>query len=466
VGNGPPAIDWDYVHPKNLAPLPAWLLDALLKKGARAKPAGDDTPDTVIRQGKRDVTLTSMAGFMRQAGFSEGAILSALLLENEARCIPSLPADQVEKIAHSVARYDPDPYAHVTFRGVTPAGRPHANGEAAPATDPQTVEILRVPASALRRMEKADQWLWEGYIARQSAVLLSAYWKCGKTTLLAHLLRALGSGEEDFCGQPVAGARVVYVTEEHEGLWAGRRDAVGFGDWCEFVVRPFLQKPNNSQWLAFIVALSESLERRPADLVVFDPLVNLWPVREENSASEVQAALMPLRLLNDKNNAAVCLVHHLRKGDGLEATGSRGSGALSGWADTLIELRRYAPTDKKDRRRVLTAYGRYEDTADEADTVIELGEHGYTAHGTKGDSVVRDVLQTIRGLLPASPPGLTQKAILDVWPDERRPRTQRFTDALRHGEEVHLWARLGTGHKGDPFTYYAPPADSIPFPSY
>jgi hypothetical protein len=95
------------------APAPKWLLDLL----APGRPRESSTPlaeGELIPQGRRDDTLTSMAGTMRRRGFDEAAILAALKVTNE-RCDPPLPEDQVAKIARSVGRYAPDPLAGTTI---------------------------------------------------------------------------------------------------------------------------------------------------------------------------------------------------------------------------------------------------------------------------------------------------------------------------------------------------------------
>ena len=113
--------------------------------------------------------------------------------------------------------------------------------------------------------------------------------------------------------------------------------------------------------------------------MVFDPLTGLWCVKDENDSSQVIEAIMPIR--ESLGCAAGILSHHPRKGDGTEATASRGSGALTGWVDTILELRRFDPADKTSRRRVLTAYGR--DTDVQGEMVVELTGSGYVACGSR-----------------------------------------------------------------------------------
>jgi hypothetical protein len=110
------------------APAPAWLL-AALTAGPAPRPANGLAEGELIPEGRRDATLTSMAGSMRRRGFDEGAILAALRVTNE-RCDPPLPDDQVAKVARSVGRYAPDPLAGVTVHlGNGKAGEAEAEGE-------------------------------------------------------------------------------------------------------------------------------------------------------------------------------------------------------------------------------------------------------------------------------------------------------------------------------------------------
>ena len=105
---------WDeVVAPSKLemAELPTWLFDLI-----RDKPESRTSKKIVLPldenepfvSGTRNEILTSLAGTMRKRGMSEGAILSALITENDKKCIPPLPRDEVEKIAESVSRYKPD----------------------------------------------------------------------------------------------------------------------------------------------------------------------------------------------------------------------------------------------------------------------------------------------------------------------------------------------------------------------
>jgi hypothetical protein len=81
----------------------------------------------LILKGRRDNTLTSLAGTMRRRGMGEDEILAALRVTNSRRCDPPLDDDQVKKIAGSVAGYPPDPMAGVTIK----LSSPSTSGQAA-----------------------------------------------------------------------------------------------------------------------------------------------------------------------------------------------------------------------------------------------------------------------------------------------------------------------------------------------
>lgn len=89
-----------------LAEMPAWLIEAATKKAVKEY-AEVNTGANIIPKGKRDSTLASMAGSMRRRGMGEQAILTALMVENQERCEPPLPKDDIERIAGSISRYDP-----------------------------------------------------------------------------------------------------------------------------------------------------------------------------------------------------------------------------------------------------------------------------------------------------------------------------------------------------------------------
>lgn len=85
---------------------PRWLIEALRRPETSQTVSYSAIAD--IPQGKRNNTLTSMAGALRRRGLSEGAISAALKVENLQRCVPPLSDVDVERISRSIARYSPE----------------------------------------------------------------------------------------------------------------------------------------------------------------------------------------------------------------------------------------------------------------------------------------------------------------------------------------------------------------------
>src|SRR5262249_53297541 len=152
-----------------------------------------------------------------------------------------------------------------------------------------------------------------------------------------------------------------------------RRQKVGFGPSVAFQCRPFRGKPTAEQWLALIDRLAELHARCGVDLAVIDTLASFLPGRDESNAGLMLEALLPLQHLTERG-MAVLLMHHPRKGTPADAQAARGSGALSGCADIVIEMRHYTRAAEEDRRRVLHGYSRHEATP--RVRVIELNAEG------------------------------------------------------------------------------------------
>ncbi|QDT34005.1 bifunctional DNA primase/polymerase [Thalassoglobus polymorphus] len=109
-----PGMELD-VSPDQLPEPPAWLVAQL-----DGPPPGTPTsPDVAtgtglgnkIPSGQRNATLAKLGGAMRRVGMSQEEIVAALLRANADRCVPALTAREVERIAGSIARYEPDQIA-------------------------------------------------------------------------------------------------------------------------------------------------------------------------------------------------------------------------------------------------------------------------------------------------------------------------------------------------------------------
>jgi hypothetical protein len=296
--------------------------------------------------------------------------------------------------------------------------------------------------------EQGASWIWEGFLARGLFSDLYGLWKAGKSTVVGALLREMATGGE-LAGRPVARGRALVVSEETASKWARRAQELGIPmGHHDILARPFKRQPTWGEWTELITHVASLVKERGYSLVVFDALPNLWPVVKENEAGEVLAALRPLVGIAEAG-AAVLLVRHPRKSDGAEATAGRGSGAIDGFVDVIIEFRRFQPEDKDDRRRVFTVYSREEPF----EVVAEWDGHTYVALGSKGEVRRGERWETLLSVLPTEPPGFTCEEIRQAWPTEPRPALGVIKEDLLALLKAGKVERSGRGVRGDPFRW-------------
>jgi len=134
-------------HPDDvpLAELPAWLLGMLTTPLAASSLPVAYNPVEGIEPGRRNTELMRLGGSLRRAGGTEAAIRAALLAHNDDVCDPPLPQREVETIARSAARYEPE------------ADAPHL-------TDVGNAQrLVRAHGADLRFVKAWSQWLtWDG----------------------------------------------------------------------------------------------------------------------------------------------------------------------------------------------------------------------------------------------------------------------------------------------------------------
>lgn len=292
-------------------PLPAPLLALLAtveKRKAAAEPVG-----AVIPKGKRNDTLTSLAGTMRRRGLGADAIEAALQVENANRCQPPLGESDVEKIAASIGKKEP---------AKEPTGAPRYTGMGS-----NWAEMAKVIGRVA--------WTWETWLPKGMLTLIVGDSGEGKSSLL---LRIMACVLEGYCwpdGEPFRGD-------------------LGSVLWCESEAAQALNLERAREWelpLAKIqTALSDFMLEveldNDADLYAIDREARLPEVKMigvdslrgavggDENAGEISRVVQWLARLARDTNKPVLLVHHLRKrglfdlGDGITLERVRGSSAI------------------------------------------------------------------------------------------------------------------------------------------
>jgi hypothetical protein len=301
-------------------------------------------------------------------------------------------------------------------------------------------------------------WLWHGYLARGNVTLLTSQWKSGKTTLLSVLLSKMGSGGS-LAGLAVSRGKAVVLSEEGALHWHRRSLKAPFGPHVRWLCRTFRGKPRREDWLALIGFLDDLRARDGFDLLVIDPLASFLPGRTENGAGGMMDTLLPLQKLTAEG-VAVLVLHHPRKGETIAGQAARGSGALSGYVDFILEMSWHGEPGNADRRRRLVAYSRYEETP--ANLVIELAAEGgdYAGLGDSEREDFQDNWKELRLVLEFANDKLTAKGILNEWPtDCRPPDPATLWRWLRRAVGDGIILQNGTGRRNDPYKYWLPASE-------
>ena len=300
--------------------------------------------------------------------------------------------------------------------------------------------------------DPALSWLWDGYIAAGNMTLLTSLWKAGKTTLTAALLARLGTGGV-LAGRAVQPGRAVVISEESARQWAGRCDTLDMGEHVRFLCRPFRSLPRPEEWQSLLDHLLAIRQAAGLELLVIDPLAAILPPGA-NEPSVMQTALAGLSPLMNAG-VAVLVLHHPRKKASTAGSWARGSGALTGFADILLEMHYYSTADSDDRRRKLLGFSRH--TATPRRQVIELTPSGtdWLSHGDIEEEAYTHNGTVLRKVLAEAPEKWTRPEILAAWPaEEPAPSARTLLRWLERAVETGDVQRDHTGTSNDPYRYW------------
>jgi hypothetical protein len=331
------------------------------------------------------------------------------------------------------------------------------------------------PTKPLQPADLADlgppclSWLWHGFLAAQKVTALISPPKSGKTTLVSLVLtrvaQAGGDGSQ-LAGLPVRPGRALVVSEEAPADWAWRCRHLGIGQNVRFLCRPFQGAlPTDAQWQSLIAAVEELHRAQGLELVVIDPLATLLPSGAESCGPKLLACLLPLQKLASQG-PAVWLMHHPAKDKRADGQAARGSGALAGFADIVMELSHCRRARSRDRRRRICAYARYEETP--RHLIIELNPEG-TDYLVRTDATGTPLAQPwpeLHALLAGAQDRLTQEKILLHWPREEKPDRSTLARWLKRATQQGVVCCDGSGYRGDPFRYWLPGREPLLFPGW
>jgi hypothetical protein len=192
-------------------------------------------------------------------------------------------------------------------------------------------------------------------------------------------------------------------------------------------------------------------------LLVVDTVGTLLPGGAETNADCMVRSLAPLRRLAEQG-IAVWMMHHPHKGKSRAGQWSRGTGSLPGNVDIVLEMHTWRPDDLYDRRRVLRAHSRFDETPRRL--LIEWVPDGqdYRVLEEPPDEEFERGLAAIRVVLSDFEDPQTAPVILREWPPYSAPpsRATLHRWLARAVEQRLLCWEATTGR--NPYRYWLPEA--------
>ena len=320
------AYQWDLgadLEDPGINPAPEWLLGLVTRNGDPAQQstgAPSLTPGAPIAEGTRESTLVRIGAAMRHAGADYQEILTALDAANR-RCVPPLPAVDLERVARSVTRYEID----AVFE------RPGGGPPAAPATGgglqwgsentPPAFDFSQAVTSAelVRSMLTPPRFLIDKLIP-DGLTILAAPSKSYKSFFALSLALAT-IGQSDWCGAfPVEeqGPVVFFALESPFGQLHNRllQLAPNFQPALSPYHIHFFSGmhvlPSFRQGLHAV--LEQVIDAYHPRLIVIDPLTYLYRMgRQDDLASATLDLLWPLAEMASARGIALFCPEHLRK---------------------------------------------------------------------------------------------------------------------------------------------------------
>jgi hypothetical protein len=300
--------------------------------------------------------------------------------------------------------------------------------------------------SLLEGAPDEPDWLWSGYLSPGACTLLAGRPKVGKSTLVFGLLRSLESGQP-FLDRAVCQTRALILSEERRYSLAEKARRFGITNGAVDVL--LRHEAHGASWPEVVEQALAHCLAREAKFLVVDTWDKWAQFRgdEENSTGAVLAKFEPLQQVLAAG-IAVLLVAHQRKSGGEYGAAVKGSNAITGAVDVVVEVERVRGFAADNR--VLRAVSRFESTPEEI--AISLAGDHYTvsdAQAVRRDDELERLLEAGKELGEATAEQLTEETGIS-----RATIRKRLEKAgIEH---------VGTGKRGDPWRFSFDSSRSIP----
>ena len=337
-----------FIDTATLPPLPQRLYELIDESTHPTQPrlAPVDGP---ILEGERERTLVSALGAARRRGVQEPE-LRALAAAMNARCHPPLGSRDLDRLARSTARYEPDTLDMAALLASV--------GDATPKRTPTPALSFVTPAELRADTKVEITYVLPPYLIAGTLTDFTGPAKVGKTRFRNYLIRCAVQGISCL-GYPAGlPTKVVLLTEEPIASLMEGLEAAGLTDTGDVAILT-RYAARAADWPTMIEAAVAKAREIDAHVLITDTLPGLAGLQgdAENSSGHAIAALRPLQEA-DAPDLARLVIRHTRKSGGDLVEAGRGSSAFAGEADVLISMTK--PKGARLTVRRLEAIGRFD----------------------------------------------------------------------------------------------------------
>lgn len=315
------------------------LFDVRPKSAKKDSKLPSEMPEGGSESGEgRNTLLFKEASRLRNRGYELAEMLPSLQALNEYRCIPPLPASEVERIAEGVVSR----YGASNSLGTSADFIPGKFGYTAG-------EFLRAEFPEL-------DWIIHGLNNGELGQVVATP-NIGKTTMALNLSMSLATGQAYMPlyegGRPM---RVMYLDFENRNAFLQKDIRVMIGNFDEedrelieenlfiavdqeiYGIEMNLSNPDHLE------ILTKEAAKFRADIIIIDTMAAAFSLTNENDNSEAERAVIkPLKHIAKETGAAILVVHHKGKkaetGDTNEVYAGRGASAFAAAFRLVLTLK-------------------------------------------------------------------------------------------------------------------------------
>lgn len=274
------------------------------------KAQGFQEPET-IPEGQRVSALVKLIGSQRAKGLSTEAIRAAVKAENEARCIPPLTDQELEKEVFPALKRD------------WKTERPYSGQTVCDRGESRQVKKAPKIEKASSVMIKEPEWLIPGYIPKYGITTIAGEGGVGKTSIWCSLVASITTGRQSF----LCGGEIPFDAEPEDVLVLSAEDS-----WT-YVLRARLEANNaDLDRVSFISPederfvdlnfdgdlLKSIIETNRPGVIVFDPLQAFVPANlRMGDRNAMRKCFSPLIGYGEKYGLTSIIIAHANKQSGV-----------------------------------------------------------------------------------------------------------------------------------------------------